>query len=137
MAFDIELVAETRGWMVKAAHDLRAAETLAAASPPLNDEAVFHCQQAAEKAIKSFLIWHDQTFRKTHNLEETGEQCLAIDPSLRAAIDRAVPLSEYAWKFRYPGVLIEPDSAETAEALAAAREVVAAIASRLPPEVTA
>ncbi len=135
MAHDPELVAETRGWMIKASHDLRAAETLAGTSPPLNDEAVFHCQQAAEKAIKGFLAWHGQTFRKTHNLEETGERCLAIDPSLREAIDRAVPLSEYAWKFRYPGALIEPDSAETAEALAAAREVVAAIASRLPPEV--
>lgn len=137
MAFDPELVAETRGWMIKASHDLRAAETLATASPPLNDEVVFHCQRAAEKAIKSFLVWHGQTFRKTHNLEETGEQSLAIDPSLRETIDRAVPLSEYAWKFRYPGVLIEPSSTETAEALAAAREVVAAISSRLPPEVTA
>lgn len=132
MALDPELIAETRGWMVKAAHDLRAAETLTATLPPLNDEAVFHCQQAAEKAIKGFLAWHGQTFRKTHNLEETGEQCLAIDPSLREAIDRAVPLSEYAWKFRYPGVLMEPDLAETAEALAAAREVVEAIARRLP-----
>ncbi len=135
MALDPEFLAETRGWMVKATHDLRAAETLAAASPPLNDEAVFHCQQAAEKSIKGFLAWHGQAFRKTHNLEETGEQCLAIDPSLREAIDRAVPLSEYAWKFRYPGVPLEPDSTETAEALAAAREVVAAIASRLPAEV--
>ena len=135
MALDPELAAETRGWMVKAAHDLRAAETLAATSPPLNDEAVFHCQQAAEKAIKGFLTWNGQTFRKTHNLEEPGEKCLTIDASLRVAIDRAIPLSEYAWKFRYPGVPLEPDSAETAEALAAAREVVAAIASRLPAEV--
>jgi HEPN domain-containing protein len=134
MALDPELIAETRGWMVKAAHDLRAAETLAGASPPLNDEAVFHCQQAAEKAIKGFLAWHGRTIRKTHSLEETGEQCLAIDSSLREAIDRAVPLSEYAWKFRYPGMLIEPDSAETAEALAAAREIVQAIARRLPGE---
>jgi HEPN domain-containing protein len=135
MALDPELISETRGWMVKASHDLRAAETLAATSPPLYDEAVFHCQQAAEKAIKGFLAWHGRTFRKTHNLEETGEQCLAIDASLREAIDRAVPLSEYAWKFRYPGAPRDPDSEETAEALAAAREVVAAIASRLPAEV--
>ncbi len=108
---------------------------LAATLPPLNEEAVFHCQQAAEKAIKGFLAWHGQAFRKTHNLEETGEQCLAIDLSLRGAVDRAVPLSEYAWKFRYPGVLSNPDSAETAEALAAAQEIVAAIAGRLPAEV--
>jgi hypothetical protein len=35
-ALDPELVAETRGWMIKAAHDLRAAETIAATSPPLD-----------------------------------------------------------------------------------------------------
>jgi HEPN domain-containing protein len=55
MAFDPELVAETRAWFAKAFHDIRAAEALATASPPLSDEAVFHCQQAAEKALKGFL----------------------------------------------------------------------------------
>lgn len=64
------------------------------------DEAVFQCQQAAEKALKGFLAWHGRSFRKTHNLEEIGEQCLAVDQSLRGVIDQAVPLSEYAWKFR-------------------------------------
>jgi HEPN domain-containing protein len=66
----------------------------------LLDEAVFQCQQAAEKALKGFLAWHGRSFRKTHNLEEIGEQCLAVDQSLRGVIDQAVPLSEYAWKFR-------------------------------------
>lgn len=80
MAFDPELVAETRAWFAKAFSDLRAAETLAATSPPLLDEAVFHCQRAAEKALKGFLACNGRTFRKTHNLEEIGEQCLAIDP---------------------------------------------------------
>jgi hypothetical protein len=52
MAFDPELVAETQAWFAKAFNDLSAAEALIAASPPLFDEAVFHCQQAAEKALK-------------------------------------------------------------------------------------
>jgi HEPN domain-containing protein len=106
---DPELLAETRAWFAKALNGLRAAEALAATSPPLFDEAVFHCQQAAEKALKGFLAWHGCTFRKTHNLEEPGEQCLAIDPSLREVVDQAVPLSEYAWKFRYPGEPLQPD----------------------------
>jgi HEPN domain-containing protein len=62
----------------------------------LLNEAAFHCQQAAEKALKGFLTWHSCTFRKTHNLEEIGEQCLTIDPSLRELVDQTVPLSEYA-----------------------------------------
>jgi HEPN domain-containing protein len=66
---DPELLAETRAWFAKAADDLRAAVALAAISPPLFDEAVFHCQQAAEKALKGFLTWNGRAFRKTHNLE--------------------------------------------------------------------
>jgi HEPN domain-containing protein len=58
MPLDPELVAETQAWFAKALNDLRAAEALAATSPPLFDEATFHCQQAAEKTPKGFLTWH-------------------------------------------------------------------------------
>jgi len=134
MAFDPELVAETRAWFAKAFNDIRAAEALAATSPPLFDEAVFHCQQAAEKAFKGFLAWNGRTFRKTHNLEEIGEQCLAIDASLREVVDQAVPLSEYAWKFRYSGDPSKPGPDEVAETLAIARGVFKAAVGRLPSE---
>ena len=135
MAADPELAAETRGWFTKAVNDLRAAEALLGASPPLFDEAAFHCQQAEEKALKGFLTWHGRPFRKTHNLEEIGEQCLAIDSSLRVVVDEAVPLSEYAWKFRYPGTPYEPEPGEVGEALGTARGVVEAVLGRLPAEV--
>ncbi|MGB6563047.1 MAG: HEPN domain-containing protein [Candidatus Binataceae bacterium] len=72
-----------------------AAERLLKA-PALFGAAVFHCQQAAEKALKGFLAWHDTPFRKTHDLEESGEACIAIDATLRETIERAIPLTEYA-----------------------------------------
>ena len=50
--------------------------------------------RSAEKALKGFLTWHGRPFRKTHSLEEIGEQCLGIDPTLKGLIDRAVPLTE-------------------------------------------
>jgi HEPN domain-containing protein len=81
MAADPELTAETRAWLTKSTNDLRAAQALIDSSPPLLDEAVFHCQQAPEKALKCFLAWHERPFRKTHNLEEIGEQCLVLDPT--------------------------------------------------------
>jgi HEPN domain-containing protein len=101
---------------------------------PLFGEAAFHCQQAAEKALKGFLTWNGRVFRKTYNLEEIGEQCVSVDSALRVAVDRAVPLSEYAWKFRYPGAPYEPTAEEAQEAIAIARAVVEAVLSRLPPE---
>lgn len=95
---------------------------------------MFHAQQAAEKSMKAFLAWHDVPFRKTHNLEELGQQCVLVDAMLAPVSDQAVPLSEYAWKFRCPGEAAEPDRGEAEAALAAARNVYDAILGRLPEE---
>jgi HEPN domain-containing protein len=102
------------------------------AAPPLAGDAVFHCQQAVEKAFKAFLTWHDHPCRKTHNLEELGEACLRFDESLRPLVDRAVPLTEYAWRFRYPGDPGEPSLVEVGDALAVAREAYEQVVARLP-----
>jgi hypothetical protein len=67
----------------------------------------------------------------THNLEELGEQCLGVDPTLRHIVDQAVPLTEYAWRFRYPGEPESPTDEEARDALAVARAVSEAIATRL------
>ena len=133
MPHDPARVSDTKSWLARAADDLEAAKRLLKA-PALFGAAVFHCQQAAEKALKGFLAWHDTPFRKTHDLEEVGEACIAIDATLRETIDRAIPLTEYAWKFRYPGEPEEPTREETDDALAAARDVYAAIAALLPDE---
>jgi HEPN domain-containing protein len=138
MPHDPLLIAETKGWFRRAANDLRAATHEFTAVPPLLGDIVFHCQQAAEKAMKGFLTWHNRPFRKTHSLEEIGEQCLEIDETLKPIVDRVVPLTEYAWKFRYPGVPDEPEEpsvSEAQDALARAREVYEAVLSRLPAEV--
>ncbi len=86
MPLDAVRIADTKGWLTKAAIDLRGAQIDLAASPPLPEDALFHCQQAVEKALKAFLTFHDRPFRKTHNLEEIGEACLQIDPTLKAVV---------------------------------------------------
>ncbi len=55
------------------------------------------------------------------------------DTTLAAIADEAAPLTEYAWKFRYPGESDEPHQAEAEQALATARRVYGAILNRLPP----
>ena len=55
MQHDAARSADTRGWLRKAAQDLRGAEIDLAAAPPLPGDAAFHCQQATEKALKAFL----------------------------------------------------------------------------------
>jgi HEPN domain-containing protein len=119
---------DVRAWLSKAELDLRAAaHEISVPEAGLWGDVLFHGQQAAEKAMKAFLAWHDTPFRKTHNLEELGRQCVALDATLRAVADQAAPLTEYAWKFRYPGEPDEPEREEAEEALGAARNVYAAI----------
>jgi len=103
MSPEAERAAEVRDWLTKAALDLRGAQIDLSAQPPLLEDALFHCQQVLEKALKAFLVWHDRSFRKTHSLEELGRVCCQIDSALTDLVDEAVPLTEYAWAFRYPG----------------------------------
>lgn len=89
MQSDPGRTADTGEWLRKAKLDLRAAEYGLEAEPPLSADVVFHCQQLAEKALKGFLTWHDEPFRKTHNLVEIGQQCAAMDQTLEDLLRRA------------------------------------------------
>ena len=102
------------------------------ASPPLIEDALFHCQQACEKAMKGFLTYHDRIFRKTHDLDVLAQACLSIDPGLTAALDPARDLTVFAWEFRYPGDAEAPSEDEAMQYLASARQVFESILSRLP-----
>jgi HEPN domain-containing protein len=51
---------ETRAWLDHARRDLRAARLLTAGDA--HAEALFHCQQAVEKALKAFLTFHQKSF---------------------------------------------------------------------------
>lgn len=134
MSHDPVRVEDTQSWMSKADYDLRSARHALKASPPLTADAVFHCQQAAEKAIKAFLTWHDILFRKTHNLEEISQDRLHVDPTLEPTLKSAAPLTEYAWKYRYPGDPDSPPEEEARLALRLAESVVNEIFDRLPSD---
>ena len=124
-------VADTRAWLGKAETDLRAAAHELTAVPPFAADAVFHAQQAAEKTMKGLLTWHDAPFRKSHDLAELGLQCAGLAPLLESLLARASGLTQYAWKFRYPGEPEEPSREEAERAIALAREVYDAIVSLL------
>jgi len=121
---------EAGKWLEQARKDLHAAELLQSAEP---SRSVFHSQQAAEKCAKAFLSFHNVRFRRTHDLDELGEQCAAIAPGLAAVVAEIVDLTEYAVQFRYPGVLKDPDSDEAARALGKARHFYERIGASLAP----
>lgn len=118
---------DARAWLAKAELDLRAARGDLTLAPPLLGDAAFHCQQAAEKALKAVLALHDQPFRKTHDLGELERAVRDAEPSLAKPASAAVPLSDYAWEFRYPGDVVDPPAAEVDEALDIASALVGAV----------
>jgi len=89
----------------------------------------------AEKALKAFLTWHDLPVPKVHDLEDIGARCVQADASLQGLVERVAQLSQYAWRFRYPGDPYEPTPEEVGQALQFARETFEGILNRLPAEV--
>jgi HEPN domain-containing protein len=72
-----------RDWLTRASHDLRAARILAAVDNPLLDSAIYHCQQAVEKAVKAWLQSRDDPFPKTHDVEDLLEQAAKLKPDFQ------------------------------------------------------
>jgi len=86
----------TEKWLRKALADLRVAEKLL----ELDEEPwiiAFHTQQAVEKALKAYLIFHGKHFGKTHNLSQLIDLCIEIDQEFQQlhelSIDELYPLS--------------------------------------------
>lgn len=98
-------------WLDKAQHDLIAADILIKANPLILDIACFHCQQAVEKYLKSFLVYHNRDFIFTHNLEYLVQQCSEIDSDF-GDLDMQ-NLTLYAVRARYPHDHIAPGLLET------------------------
>ncbi|MBW2185939.1 MAG: HEPN domain-containing protein [Deltaproteobacteria bacterium] len=132
---DVDKLQELVQWLTKAAHDLSSARCLSRAKPPINDTAVYHCQQAAEKALKAYLLLMGHSVYKTHLLLPLVEQCMEFDPLFSVLRDAAEILTPYATTFRYPGELMEPLVEDVAEALDLGQLVFGFVLSRMPVEV--
>jgi len=63
-----------------------------------------------------------------------GLSCRQRDETLAALVDRAIDLTPFAWRFRYPGSIDVPPPDEARDARALAGAVYEAVAGRLPPE---
>ena len=57
-----------RQWLEKAEKDFNLAHHLAAERHSYREAIAFHSQQAPEKLLKGFLVFHQVEFPKTHNL---------------------------------------------------------------------
>lgn len=126
---------EIQKWVIKSEHDLGSAYRLMEGDEPYLDTAVFHCQQAVEKAMKAFLTYHDIVFEKTHNLTVLLELSLPVEPTFEQWREVADKLTPYAVQLRYPDDVLEPEQHEAEQALQHAQAFVDFILHLLPKEV--
>jgi len=92
-----------RDWLTRASHDLQAARTLAAGAKPVLDAAIYHCQQAAEKAVKGWLQSQDSPFPRTHDIEDLVARAAKLQGDFDQFAKAAAVLTPYVSAFRYPG----------------------------------
>lgn len=97
-------------WISKAEEDFSVVLQLLELESPAKGIIGFHCQQAAEKFLKAFLVYHEIDFPKTHNLEYLIELCSHIDPGFSEI--NLLNLTDFGVEMRYPGDFIEPTLSE-------------------------
>jgi HEPN domain-containing protein len=124
-----------RSWLIKAKHDLASARVLAASTPPLLDTAIYHCQQAAEKAVKGYLVFCDQEAERVHDIEVLVRSAVSCAHEFEEWVDVGIELTPYAHLYRYPGPAPEPTQGQFDRALSAAEGLYKFVISLLPTEI--
>jgi HEPN domain-containing protein len=127
------LLSLLREWCGKANEDLTAAQVLA--ERELHGVALFHCQQAVEKAIKAFLLFHAQDLPKTHDLVRLINIASTVDSRWADWLELGDVLTQYAVEVRYPGAGAQTFT-ECSEYIERTRLFLHAAAVRIPSEAT-
>jgi len=127
-----ELRRSALDWLAKAERDYEAARRMIdEPGEPLLDAGVYHCQQAAEKALKGWLTGKGVAVTKTHDLVHLVRLCAADEKNFEALITPADFLSPFAVEFRYPGDIFEPPQEDADRALLDARAILDAVSDSL------
>jgi HEPN domain-containing protein len=122
----------TREWVRKAEIDFKTADHLFQSGPDFAEGAAFHSQQAAEKYLKAFLVWHQIEFPKTHDIEALLKLAGRTDDKIPEILGEAAMLTPYGVDYRYPGEYPEVSRSDAERAFRLADRVRAEVRSRLP-----
>lgn len=122
---------EYRQWLGKANDDLN--WTQKNIESGIFYGACFAAQQAAEKALKAFLIFNNQPFRKVHDVVALLEDCISIDTDFEDLRKLAELLFPYYVETRYPieDTLVSFDKQKAKDAYSSAEKVVKFVSEKI------
>ena len=112
-----------RQWLAKAESDLLNADNNLKAENVPYDTVCFHCQQAAEKMLKAYLVARGKEYPISHDLLLILERILSLDPKAEKLRDALIFLMPYAVEVRYPDDYSMPSVEDTRKARQSAQEV--------------
>jgi HEPN domain-containing protein len=125
---------EVHSWLHKSTQDLQASAWLLESPRALYGAVGFHCQQAAEKALKAYLTWQEQPFEKTHSLVALVGMCLQFNRDFDVLRTAATSLTPFAMTTRYPGDLPDISAEDARDALEQARKICEFVVAHIPKE---
>lgn len=117
-----EKIELTKRWIEKGDHDLGTAIITFNHLPKYFDIIAFHCQQAVEKYLKSYLIFLGFGNKRTHDLIYLLELLNEKIPIARKWYGKASVLTDFAVEIRYPDQIIKLSEEEIIEAINIAKE---------------
>jgi HEPN domain-containing protein len=123
-------------WIRHATDDARIARGCLGLDPPALGGAAYHCQQAAEKLLKGFLVQAGVDFRRTHDLDALAESVLPLFPTLQPLLTAVRAWTTWGVAYRYPGEdepEPEPSGEELSIALIVITQLGSALRSQAPP----
>ena len=122
----------TREWITYAVSDLAAANNLLGDRTQYRN-VVYHCQQAAEKALKGYLVHNNKKFDRTHDLIILLSECALIDVSFNGArlINHCVNLNLFSVSIRYPGSAVKADYSAVKKSLNSAARILEFVCAKL------
>ncbi|ATW24510.1 HEPN domain-containing protein [Candidatus Formimonas warabiya] len=89
-------------WLKFAWNDINCAKHLLSMCPVPVEIVCYHCEQAAEKALKGYLIYQNTEPPKTHILKLLCKICTDIDESFEEISEQCGNLTLYGVQPRYP-----------------------------------
>ena len=118
-------------WLFRAREDVAVMNRLSDSRVEFYTSTIcFHAQQAVEKYLKTFLIFHDVDFPRTHDVDFLLMECQKID-HINFNLDLK-SLTEFGVSVRYPDDFYIPSINETKEYLEIALNVKIVVERSIP-----
>jgi HEPN domain-containing protein len=108
-------------WLYKAEEDLGSAKLLLSGN--FYGTAIYHTQQAAEKALKAYCVYISIAIPRTHNLDSLCQLCESSDADFSNIYLYAIDLNGLDVAFRYPNVQFEPTATDVQNAIQLASDI--------------